>query len=151
MTASEAHRHPGRLDLDSLADPGDYTRYTSFLPYGRSKLYDLLFTQELARRLDGTGVTANCFCPGAVGTGLLAENKLIDAGGRVLSYTPIIRTPAQGARMGIRLATDPGLESVSGEFFTSTPGLRFMRTAPSRRDRGFQRDLWERTAEVVGV
>jgi NAD(P)-dependent dehydrogenase (short-subunit alcohol dehydrogenase family) len=112
---------------------------------------NILFTQELARRIEPTGVTANCFCPGAVATGLVRDTRLLDIGARVLSRTPVIRTPSQGARMGVRLAVDAELAGISGQFFTSTPGLRFLRPVAVRGDEAFQRRAWERSAELVGL
>lgn len=149
VTASEAHRTGDRIPLERLGQPEDFGPLRSERPYGRSKLFNVLFTQELAERLDD-GVTANCFCPGVVGTGLV-DSGLVTAVGKVASRTPFVRRPEEGARMGVRLATDPDLANVTGRFFTSTPGLRFLPRAPARNDRDYQRALWERSAELVGL
>jgi NAD(P)-dependent dehydrogenase (short-subunit alcohol dehydrogenase family) len=149
VTGSEAHRQAIRYDLAHLGEPREYSRSRSMLEYGATKLFDILFTQELATRLAGTGVTANCFCPGLVNTGIAHENRLLSRLGPVLDRTPLVRRPEQGAREGVRLATDPALERVTGGFFSSTPGARLLPASRRRRDRDLQRRLWERTAEVV--
>ena len=151
VTASEAHRLGGTPDLDRLGEPEQFGVTGADRVYGRSKLMNILFTQELARRLEGSGVTANCFCPGIVGTGLVRDNRFLDTAGRVLSHTPLVRRPEQGARMGVRLVLDPDLADVSGEFFTSTPGMRFLPAVGIRDDAVFQRRAWERSAELVGL
>jgi len=152
VTASEAHRTGGRPNLDRLADPiGSYGAAGRQGAYGRSKLMNILFTKELARRLDGTGVTVNCFCPGAVFTGLVGDSPWVVGAGRILSRTPIIRRPEQGARMGVRLVLDPAFADTSGGFYSSTPGARFLPTLAVLKDVEFQRTAWEKSAELVGL
>lgn len=142
---------PARLDLERFAEPRERSRVAALFAYGTTKLINILFTQELARRLEGTGVTANSFCPGRVATGLTREVWPVSLAERALSHTPLTRRPEQGARMGLRLATDPSLEGVSGKFFTSTPGMRFLPAVRARRDLDLERRLWERSAELVGL
>ena len=151
VVASEAHRNAERIDLERLAEPRQVSAPRSFRLYGATKLMNILFTQELARRLAGSGVTANCMCPGVVATSLLRERGLITRLGPIAARTPFVRRPEQGARMAVRLATDPELAGVSGRFFTSTPGMRFVPAASPRRDAELQRGLWERSAELVGL
>lgn len=151
VTSSEAHRLAGRIDLDRLAQPGEYAAFSSFRAYGNTKLLNVLFAQELARRTEGTGLTANSMCPGTVNTGLFTGHQPFSAIVGALSHSPVVRTPEQGARMGMKLATDPALANVSGEFLTATPGLRFLPRVPARRDAELQRRLWERTAELTGL
>jgi retinol dehydrogenase-12 len=146
VTASEAHRTAGRVDLATLAEPVVSGPVGAERRYGQSKLMSILFTQELADRLAGTRVTVNCFCPGAVATGLVRETRWLDVGARLLS-----RTPAQGARMGVRLVVDPDLETTTGRFFSSTPGLRRLAPVSARADRAYQRAAWERSATLVGL
>ncbi|MFI5293013.1 MAG: SDR family NAD(P)-dependent oxidoreductase, partial [Candidatus Limnocylindrales bacterium] len=76
VTASEAHRIGWSIDPDTiLTDTGSFGRGGSMAAYGKSKLLDVLFTMELADRLRGTGVTANCCCPGLVATGLAGTDN----------------------------------------------------------------------------
>jgi NAD(P)-dependent dehydrogenase (short-subunit alcohol dehydrogenase family) len=112
-TSSVAHR-------GSLIDFGDIQfekrPYSGIRAYGQSKLANILFTKELARRLVGSGVTANCFHPGAVRTGLVKGNpwhyRLIwNAAG------PFFLSPEKGADTGIYLASSPDVEGVTGKYF----------------------------------
>ncbi|TMM14609.1 MAG: SDR family NAD(P)-dependent oxidoreductase [Actinobacteria bacterium] len=151
VVASEAHRIAGRLDPETFEHLGSYSRATAMWAYGRTKLLDLLFALELARRLEGTRVTANALCPGLVATNLVGGKPMLGPVDRMLSLTPMLRTPEQGARMSVRLATDPSLDGVTGRFFTSTPGMRFLPPAGPTRDASLQRRIWERTAQLVGL
>lgn len=149
--ASEAHRIGWTVDVADLYDLGGYGPIGGVRAYGKTKLMDILFTFELARRLEGAGVTANCLCPGLVATNLPADQPVAVSAGRLLSRTPFMRTPEQGARMSVKLATDPGLEGVTGRFFTSTALARPLPAIPALRDGELQRRLWEGMAERCGL
>jgi len=151
VTASEAHRSAFGLDLDRLAEPATYGPVGAERRYGQSKLMNILFTQELARRLEGTGVTANCFCPGLNDTGLVSDSRAVLAASRLGARLGVVRRPEVGARMGVRLVVDADLDGVSGKFFTSTPGAGLLPSTPARRNEKLQRALWERSAELVGL
>jgi retinol dehydrogenase-12 len=151
FTASEAHRGGGRPDPATLGDPKQFGMLGAQRAYGASKLMNVLTTAELGRRLEGTGVTANCFCPGLVATDLAGNTGAAHALIHRLSGTPLVRRPEQGARMGIRLVVDPDLAGTTGEFFTSTPGARLLPKAGSRKDLDYQRAIWDRTAQLVGL
>src|SRR5439155_695512 len=90
-------------------------RYRAMRVYAASKLANILFTYELARRLDGTGVTANCLHPGAVATRLGQNNGRFATAVTGL-LRPFFRTPEQGAATAIYLASSPALEGVSGKY-----------------------------------
>lgn len=141
-TASDAHKLGGPLDFDDLQSE---RRYRGFGVYGRSKLCNLLWTRELARRLEGSDVTANCCHPGAVATRLgqtdAAWTRVV---GRLLPL--FLRTPEQGARTSVYLATAPELAGVSGRYFA-----REREITPSRlaRDDAAARRLWERSEQLV--
>ena len=117
--------------------------------YGKSKLLDVLFTLELADRLRGTGVTANCCCPGLVATGLAGTDNTADRAARALSRTPLVRRPDQGARVLVKLATAPQFAERTGEFISSTPGARLMPTIPSVRNVELRKRLWEATEKLL--
>ena len=113
-TTSIAHRG-ARIDFDDIQF--DNRTYNGIRAYGQSKLANILFTKELARRLEGTGVTANCFHPGAVRTNLVQGTspwyyRLIwtAAGSFFLS-------PERGADTAIYLASSPDVEGISGKYF----------------------------------
>ena len=150
VVGSEAHRMAGLFDPERFEDLGPYGPMNNNLAYGRTKLLDQLFTNELARRLNGTGVTANSVCPGFVATNLVDMGPLrpmIEAATR----TPFVNTPAEGARLVVRLATDPALEGVTGRFYTTTPGMNLLPPVPAMLDAGLQRRIWERTERLVGL
>jgi len=132
--ASEAHKF-GTLDFDDLQNA---RRYRVMNVYGQSKLANILFTAELARRLEGSGVTANSLHPGAVATGLGTNNG---AWSRALIrlLRPFFRTPDDGAATSVYLATSPAAEGVSGRYFA-----KCREKTPSRaaRDMDAARRLW---------
>src|SRR5437899_8428209 len=106
VTASEAHRIGWRVDPQTiLSDTSPFGRAGVMTAFGKSKLLDVLFTLELAQRLQGTGVTANCCCPGLVATGLAGTDNRADRAATALSRTPLVRRPEQGAPVGVPLAT----------------------------------------------
>ena len=150
-TASEAHRLAVRPNLEKLAAETTYKATGSEIHYSQSKLMNIVFTQELAHRLAGTAVTANCFCPGLVDTSLADDSRLAAAGVKVLSAVGAAGQPFHGARLGIRLSSDPELATTTGRFFTTTPGFRFLPAVPALRDAEYQRRAWERSAELVGL
>jgi NAD(P)-dependent dehydrogenase (short-subunit alcohol dehydrogenase family) len=111
-TASGAHRG-AKLDFDDLQSEHGYS---GFQVYGRSKLCNILFTRELARRLAGTGVTANCLHPGFVATRFGDRS-----GGVVQALMPLARlgaiSPKKGAETLVYLASSPDVADVSGQYF----------------------------------
>lgn len=142
-TSSGAHSR-GKLDLDDVVkrDHG----YSSFEVYGSSKLANILFTRELARRLEGSGVVANCFHPGFVQTGFGANNSgalafFIKLGGALFA-----RTPVKGAETLVWLATSDEGGKHNGEYFMDKALGRRTRRA---RDDAFARDLWALTEKLV--
>jgi NAD(P)-dependent dehydrogenase (short-subunit alcohol dehydrogenase family) len=142
-TASDAHAGP-RLDFEDLQSA---RRYSGFGAYGRSKLCNILFTRELARRLQGTGVTANCLHPGFVAT------RFGNQSGGMLSFAiraakNFALTPEQGAETIIYLASAPEVADVSGRYF--------IKCRPATPSKAAQNDedaarLWEVSARLAGL
>lgn len=151
FTASEAHRYTNGLDVDDFEHPGDYSGLGAQAAYGTTKLLDLLAADELARRLDRSRVEVVSFCPGAVNTGLIGDDPRTVRIGTLVSKTPLLRTPEQGARKMIELATSPRITGGDGGFHTSTPGGRFIPRRRIRNDRAMVRTVYERTCALVGV
>jgi NAD(P)-dependent dehydrogenase (short-subunit alcohol dehydrogenase family) len=114
--ASDAHRFARRgLDFDDLMST---KRYRPFLTYARSKLANILFTRELARRLDGTGVTANALNPGFVGSNFAREGDTGALGNvAMLLGRPFSINPAKGAQTSVFLASSPTVDGVTGQYF----------------------------------
>lgn len=134
--ASDAHAQAGgRLDFDDLEN----RKYSIMKAYGRSKLANILFTRELARRLEGTGVTANCLHPGFVGSNFAKNNGAI-AKLVMLLLKPFARSPEKGAETAIYLCSSPAVEGVSGEYFVDCE-IRSPRDF-ARNDEDARR-LWE--------
>ena len=115
--------------------------------YSRSKLANILFTYELARRLQGTRVTANCLHPGVIATKLLADYMGIPRAGGALART-FGAKPEKGAETIIYLASSPEVEGVSGRYFVNKKPAASSREsydeAPARR-------LWEASERLTGL
>lgn len=142
--ASDAHEG-ARLDLDDL----QYTRrrYRTMAVYGQSKLANILFTVELARRLEGTGVTANCLHPGVVGSDFGSRTGgLFSFGWRILR--PFVLSPERGARTSIYLATSPEVARVTGRYFVRG---RARDPSPAARDAEMASRLWEVSERMTGL
>jgi len=139
--ASDAHRW-GTIDFDDLQGERSYR---SMKIYGRSKLANILFTAELARRIEGSGVTVNSLHPGAVSTRLGAQNGAI---ARVLIglLRPFMRTPENGAATSIHLAT--AASSANGEYFAD---CKVARVTSEARDPKVARRLWDVSAAMTGL
>jgi NAD(P)-dependent dehydrogenase (short-subunit alcohol dehydrogenase family) len=140
-TASDAHQS-GRLDLDDLQSEKGYL---GFRVYGTSKLCNILFTRALAKRLQGTGVTANCLHPGFVAT------RFGDHSGGMLA--PLVRaakffaiSPEEGAKTIIHLASAPDVAGTSGDYFVKSQPAVPTRTA---RNDALAEKLWEKTAALA--
>ena len=150
VTASEAHRLGRTINPETiLTDTSGFGPAGVMTAYGKSKLLDVLFTLELAERLKGTGVTANCCCPGLVATGLSGIDNVTDRVQTALSGTPLVRRPEQGARVLVRLATDPTFATRTGEFISSTPLAGLLPTIAAVRDVALRRRLWEATEAML--
>ena len=134
-TASDAHEGC-HIPFDDL---GADRSYGAFRRYGESKLANILFTRELARRLEGSGVTANCLHPGLVATGFNHNTGLI----RSLAMTVLgvlSRSPERGAETLVWLAASPGVANVSGGYFFD---LRQKAPSAAAQDGEASRRLWE--------
>src|SRR3954463_13692703 len=152
VTASEAHRMGWTVDPDTiLTDASPFGAGGVMRAYGKSKLLDVLFTKELADRLAGTGVTANCCCPGLVATGLAGTDNVADRAATALSRTPLVRRPEQGARVLVKLATDPRYATRTGEFISSTPLAGLLPTIPSVRDAALRQRVWDTTEAMFAA
>jgi len=141
--SSDAHRGV-TLDFSDLM--GSRSRYRGFLAYGRSKLMNVLFTRELARQLEGTGVTVNAMHPGFVRTAFGHNNPGLL--GTLVRWSQVFaRTPEHGARTLIYLATSPDVAGVSGKYFVDEH-----ETEPSAaaRDMTSAGRLWELSSRLVG-
>ena len=142
-TASSAHLG-GTIEFGNLGLPESFSRAGA---YGRSKLGNVLFTFALARRLEGTDVTANCLHPGVVATGFFRFIPVIGSFARQLA-TPFLRTPDKGAETLVWLAGDDSLADTSGGYFhDKKPG----RLSPLASDRAVQDRVWDVSSAQTGA
>ncbi|MDH6676458.1 NAD(P)-dependent dehydrogenase (short-subunit alcohol dehydrogenase family) [Rhodococcus sp. LBL1] len=147
--ASEASRRHGTLRLpDDLIDVVPFTARGSSEHYGKSKLLGIMFTMELARRLEGTTVAATCLDPGFNVTGLGRELRVAAVLERVLRALHV-GDPARGAGLIVNLAAAQEFSGVNGEYWTIR-GPRAITPAAPGNDPQAQRDLWEATRNLVG-
>ena len=132
----------GKIEFDNLQGERDYSPKA----YDNSKLANILFTMELARRLEGTGVTVNALYPGFVATGFAKNNGRVIAA-LVSVFAPLVaRSPAKGAETSIYLASSPGVADVTGEYFHDSHAIP---AAPHATDRVIARKLWDVSAKMV--
>ncbi len=134
----------GHIDFDDLQGE---KKYSGFKAYSQSKLANALFTYELARKLNGTGVTANCLHPGAVATNLVRSNsgfygliwKLV---------SPFVLSPEKGAQTCIYLASSPEVDDLTGKYF-----VKETETVSSKEsyDEAIAQRLWQVSAELMGL
>jgi NAD(P)-dependent dehydrogenase (short-subunit alcohol dehydrogenase family) len=140
---SDAHS-AARLDL---SDPNLEHGWDSWRSYANSKLANILFTRELARRLDGTGVTANCAHPGVVRTGFGRESRpLLKLG--ITIARPFMLSPERGADTIVYLASSPDVAGQTGGYY-----VKRQRREPSAaaRDDAAARELWELSEKLTGL
>ncbi len=143
-TASMAHVGM-KLNFDNLQSKKGFSGYTV---YGRSKLCNILFTRELARRLHGTGITANCLHPGFVATRFAdSAGGILHAGFGVAKKMAGI-TPEEGAKTIVYLASSPKVEGKTGLYFVkcmpATPSPEALNDETAKK-------LWEVSAAISGV
>jgi retinol dehydrogenase 14 len=140
---SGAHQG-GVLDFGDLQSE---RRYDPVRVYGRTKLANVLFTYELARRLRGTGVTANCLHPGVIATKLLSDYMNLPLVGGAIART-FGGSVEKGADTSVYLAASPDVEGITGRYFV---GRRETRSSPVSYDEGLQRRLWEESVRLTAL
>jgi NAD(P)-dependent dehydrogenase (short-subunit alcohol dehydrogenase family) len=139
-TSSEAHRN-GRLDPDDL--DGERS-WSSWGAYSRSKLANALFTQALARRLEGSGVSATCFHPGVIRSRLASRAGLLSIGWNLAR--PFFAGPGKGAETLVHLATSADGVEESGAYFVDR---RVTATSPRAADYELAERLWAASEAAV--
>ena len=145
---SEASRQSGGLDIEKdLFDTAPFTARGSSRVYGRTKLLDIMFSLELARQLDGTGVAVNCLCPGFNVTGLGRELSFARPLAGVLNWLGI-GNPERGAGAIVRLATHQAFGRQSGAY-VSAKNARLLTPVAPADSKEVRRQLWEKTTETL--
>ena len=145
--ASTAHTFARKgMEFDDLMAEGSYR---SMRVYGRSKLANILFTTELAKRLAGSAVTANCLHPGSVATGYARDGDttgFMAWGVKVYARLPISLTPEEGARTSVYLCSSPDVEGVTGRYFAK---CKVKVPSANARDEAAAARLWDVSEELV--
>jgi len=143
VTVSSGAQSMGRIDFDDLQGALNYSGQRA---YNQSKLANIMFTNELARRLDGAGVTATSVHPGVVRTNFGAEDQawFFTIISRVVR--PLLKTPAQGAQTPIYLASSPDMDGISGQFFVNRKPKTANKVA---YDTDMTARLWRVSADLV--
>jgi NAD(P)-dependent dehydrogenase (short-subunit alcohol dehydrogenase family) len=117
VTVSSGAQAMGRIDFEDLQGTRSYSGQRA---YNQSKLANVMFTYELARRLEGTGVTATVLHPGVVNTAFAAEDPSSFWRVFLPLVRPLMKTPARGAATSIYLASSPAVEGVTGRYFANS-------------------------------
>ena len=143
VTVSSGAQSMGRIDFDDLQGARNYSGQRA---YNQSKLANIMFTNELARRLEGTGVTANSLHPGVVRTNFGAEDQawFFTVISRVAR--PLLKTPAEGAQTPIYLVSSPDMAGVTGQFFVNRKPKTANKVA---YDTDMAARLWQVSADLT--
>jgi retinol dehydrogenase 14 len=144
VTVSSNAQAMRRIDFDDLQGERDHSGARA---YNQSKLANVLFTYELARRLGATGVTANCLHPGVVATKLMADYMNVPLVGGAIART-FGGSVEKGAETSLYLAASPEVEGLTGRYFV---GQRETRSSPASYDGALQQRLWEESARLTAL
>jgi NAD(P)-dependent dehydrogenase (short-subunit alcohol dehydrogenase family) len=142
VTVSSEARRGAEIDFGDLQSE---RRYRAFPVYGMTKLANILFTYELAERLEATGVVANCLHPGSVNTNFANNNRSF---GTLLfrAFKPFMRTPEQGADTVVYLASSPEAGRMTGRYLTDR---KVISSYEEPHDVRAQKRLWEVSEELT--
>ena len=141
--SSGSHLQAKELDFDNLQAEKKFSAWDA---YSRAKLCNVLFTYELARRLEGSGVTANAVHPGFVATGFARNNGFFYNVGTWVAGKLFGRKPEEGARTSLMLASSPEVEGVSGKYFFDGQPIG---SSPLSYDGALAARLWQVSLELT--
>jgi retinol dehydrogenase 14 len=144
--AGDFHRK-ATIRFDDLMSERDYSGARA---NNQAKLALILFTYELARRLEGTGVTVNCLHPGAVGTDAPLKDPKLSPFARLMYklIKPLFLSPEKGAENSIYLASSPKIEGVTGKYFIKKSAVA---SSPESYDEEIAHRLWAASEELTGI
>jgi retinol dehydrogenase 14 len=145
VTVSSGAQSMGSIDFDDLMGEGKYSGQRA---YNQSKLANVMFTYELARRLEGTGVTATVLHPGMTSTGFGAEDTARGWGPIIGVMRLFMKKPEQGAETSVYLASSPQAEGFTGQFFANRTPKESHKASynPATTAR-----LWQVSADLIGL
>lgn len=145
VTVSSGAQSMGKIDFDDLMGEQDYSGQRA---YNQSKLANVMFTYELARRIEGSGVTANALHPGMTNTAFSAEDPARAMAPIVAALRPFMRSPKKAADTAVHLASSREVQGVTGRFFAN----RKPRTSnKSSYDGAATARLWRVSTDLVGL
>ena len=145
VTVSSGAQSMGKIDFDDLMGESKYSGQTA---YNQSKLANVMFTYELARRLASTGVTATALHPGMTNTSFSAEDPSRAFAPLVVVMRPFMRKPERGADTSVYLASAPEAEGLTGQYFADRQPKKSNKAS---YDAGMASRLWRVSAELVGL
>jgi len=147
INVAGAYHAKGVINFDDLQGERDFAGQRA---NHQSKLADVLFTYELARRLEGTGVTVNCLHPGMVATSLVDKDKAFPVFFKYLykMSKPLMKSPAQGAETTLDLATSPEVKGITGQYFVNK---KKSPSSPESHDRELAQRLWEVSEKLANL
>ena len=143
VTVSSHAQGMGKIDFDDLMGERSYSGQRA---YNQSKLANVMFTYELARRFAGTGVTATALHPGMTNTAFSAEDPAM--GALVAVMRPFMASPDRGADTPVYLASSPEAEGLTGQFFAKRKPRK---SNPTSYDKATTERLWRVSANLVGI
>ena len=141
ISVSSMLHKKGELALDTVRG---YEKYSGQVAYNNSKLCNVMFAVELAKRLAGTGVTSNVLHPGAVATDIVRDTPWLVR--KIIGL--IFISPEKGAQTTIMLASDPALAEVSGKYYDQCKEDQY---SPLADDEALRQQLWDLSAELTGL
>jgi NAD(P)-dependent dehydrogenase (short-subunit alcohol dehydrogenase family) len=145
VTVSSGAQSMGTIDFDDLMGERKYSGQDA---YNQSKLANVMFTYELARRLEGTGVTATALHPGLTNTAFGAEDMARGWGPLIALLRPFMGSPARGAQTSVYLASSTEAEGITGRYFA---GRKVKASNKLADDGATTARLWRVSADLVGA
>ncbi|HEV8545885.1 MAG TPA: SDR family NAD(P)-dependent oxidoreductase [Candidatus Limnocylindrales bacterium] len=145
VTVSSGAQAQGRIDFDDLMGE---RKYSGERAYSQSKLANVMFTYELARHLEGTGVSATVLHPGVTRTGFGTEDSIRAMAPIIAVMRPFMRSPKRGAETAVYLASSPEVDGVTGRYFANRKAKK---SHESSYDWTTTARLWEISAQLVGL
>jgi NAD(P)-dependent dehydrogenase (short-subunit alcohol dehydrogenase family) len=145
VTVSSGAQSMGKIDFDDLMGE---RKFSGQRAYNQSKLANVMFTYELAKRLEGTGVTATVLHPGVTSTAFGAEDVARGFGPVIAVMRRFMQSPERGADTAVFLASSPEVEGVTGRYFADR---RPQRSHASSYDEATTARLWQVSADLVGL
>jgi NAD(P)-dependent dehydrogenase (short-subunit alcohol dehydrogenase family) len=145
IVSSDAHNGAPRegIQFDNLSGERGYRPWAS---YGQSKLANLLFAKQLAKRFAGTGKTANSLHPGVIHTNLARSMNPIAKAALTIAAPLVLKSPAEGAATQCYLAVHPSVEGVSGKYFAD---CNVSKSSSKGRDDALAEKLWEVSEKIA--